>query len=202
MVWDDDVFVQIGKSDGGTAYFPLPWHCKAYKKHYPPFLFDEVWRLEKIGKDGAFHKCLSQERILGTGMSTKMWEVILSLLRTSNEGQYIPSDKLSETKKADAHNLVISAYRDREKVVTFDDEASLMDLVPRLSIEQSSSYLQLEGSSNGNKVLSSQNFNNFSYLQQNVSLPHIMQSKYSIRGLSNQDGYFHTWTNTFIVSTL
>ncbi|KAJ0106042.1 hypothetical protein Patl1_19153 [Pistacia atlantica] len=30
-----------------------------YKKHHPPMLNDEVWRLEKIGKDGAFHKKLS-----------------------------------------------------------------------------------------------------------------------------------------------
>lgn len=65
-----------------------------YKKHYPPVLHDEVWRLEKIGKDGAFHKRLNNERIytvqdflrlmlidpqrlrnvLGTGMSNKMWE--------------------------------------------------------------------------------------------------------------------------------
>lgn len=30
-----------------------------YKKHHPPSLEDEVWRLEKIGKDGAFHKKLS-----------------------------------------------------------------------------------------------------------------------------------------------
>ncbi len=34
-----------------------------YKKHYPPALEDDVWRLEKIGKDGAFHKRLSQEGI-------------------------------------------------------------------------------------------------------------------------------------------
>lgn len=34
-----------------------------YKKHHPPSLSDEVWRLEKIGKDGAFHKRLSQEKI-------------------------------------------------------------------------------------------------------------------------------------------
>jgi hypothetical protein len=34
-----------------------------YKKHHPPSLFDEVWRLEKIGKDGAFHKRLSRENI-------------------------------------------------------------------------------------------------------------------------------------------
>ncbi|CAM6042709.1 unnamed protein product [Sphagnum compactum] len=65
-----------------------------YKKHYPPALHDEVWRLDKIGKDGAFHKRLNQANILtvedflrlvvmdpqrlrntlGTGMSNKMWE--------------------------------------------------------------------------------------------------------------------------------
>ncbi|BFI43568.1 hypothetical protein MPTK2_Ug00420 [Marchantia polymorpha subsp. ruderalis] len=65
-----------------------------YKKHYPPALHDEVWRLDKIGKDGAFHKRLNQSgiqtvedflrlvvmdpqklrNILGNGMSNKMWE--------------------------------------------------------------------------------------------------------------------------------
>lgn len=35
-----------------------------YKKHYPPALHDEVWRLDKIGKDGAFHKRLNQAQIL------------------------------------------------------------------------------------------------------------------------------------------
>lgn len=35
-----------------------------YKKHYPPALNDEVWRLEKIGKDGSFHKRLNAEGIL------------------------------------------------------------------------------------------------------------------------------------------
>ncbi|MBA0819305.1 hypothetical protein Gohar_021404 [Gossypium harknessii] len=34
-----------------------------YKKHYPPALNDEVWRLEKIGKDGSFHKKLNQAGI-------------------------------------------------------------------------------------------------------------------------------------------
>lgn len=73
-----------------------------YKKHHPPSLSDEVWRLEKIGKDGAFHKRLSIERvrtvkdflillhldparlrnILGSGMSAKMWEVTIEHART------------------------------------------------------------------------------------------------------------------------
>lgn len=35
----------------------------AYRKHYPPTLDDEIWRLEKIAKDGASHKRLSKEGI-------------------------------------------------------------------------------------------------------------------------------------------
>lgn len=39
------------------------YHETVYKKHYPPALDDDVWRLEKIGKDGAFHRKLSAEGI-------------------------------------------------------------------------------------------------------------------------------------------
>ncbi|CAN1231714.1 Calmodulin-binding protein 60 B [Linum grandiflorum] len=73
-----------------------------YKKHYPPALTDEVWRLEKIGKDGSFHKKLNQQgissvedflrlyvkdpqklrSILGSGMSNKMWEALLEHAKT------------------------------------------------------------------------------------------------------------------------
>lgn len=37
--------------------------CAVYKKHHPPVLDDEVWRLEKIGKEGAFHKRLNKQNI-------------------------------------------------------------------------------------------------------------------------------------------
>ncbi|CAM8918475.1 unnamed protein product [Rhodiola kirilowii] len=73
-----------------------------YKKHYPPALNDEVWRLEKIGKDGAFHKKLSKagirtveeflrffvrdkqnlRSILGGGMSNKMWDSLVEHAKT------------------------------------------------------------------------------------------------------------------------
>lgn len=36
---------------------------EAYKKHYPPTLDDDIWRLEKIAKDGASHKRLRKEGI-------------------------------------------------------------------------------------------------------------------------------------------
>ncbi|XP_022987296.1 calmodulin-binding protein 60 B-like [Cucurbita maxima] len=73
-----------------------------YKKHYPPALNDEVWRLEKIGKDGSFHKRLNKNQIfsvedflrmvvrdsqklrsiLGSGMSNKMWDALLEHAKT------------------------------------------------------------------------------------------------------------------------
>ncbi|XP_021599387.1 calmodulin-binding protein 60 B isoform X2 [Manihot esculenta] len=87
-----------------------------YKKHYPPALNDEVWRLEKIGKDGSFHKRLSKagiftvedflrvvvrdsqrlRNILGSGMSNKMWDVLLEHAKTCVLGGklyvYYPED--------------------------------------------------------------------------------------------------------------
>ncbi|XP_057844765.2 calmodulin-binding protein 60 F isoform X2 [Cryptomeria japonica] len=82
-----------------------------YKKHYPPALLDDVWRLDRIGKEGAFHKKLSSEsiktvmdflrelnrnpqglrQILGNGMSTKMWEGTVEHARTCilNNKQYV-----------------------------------------------------------------------------------------------------------------
>lgn len=80
-----------------------------YKKHHPPMLEDEVWRLEKIGKDGAFHKKLTSmgistvqdflklsvvdpfklRKILGIGMSEKMWEVTIKHARTCIMGNKI-----------------------------------------------------------------------------------------------------------------
>ena len=34
-----------------------------YKKHHPSSLGDEVWRLEKIAKDGEYHTRLASHRI-------------------------------------------------------------------------------------------------------------------------------------------
>ncbi|OIW10068.1 hypothetical protein TanjilG_32808 [Lupinus angustifolius] len=89
--------------EGMTEAFVVKDHRgELYKKHHPPMLKDEVWRLEKIGKDGAFHKKLSLHgintvqdflklsvvdpnklrKILGIGMSEKMWEVTVKHAKT------------------------------------------------------------------------------------------------------------------------
>ncbi|PKA49442.1 hypothetical protein AXF42_Ash016631 [Apostasia shenzhenica] len=89
--------------EGKTEAFAVKDHRgELYKKHYPPALKDEVWRLEKIGKDGAFHKKLNKagiyivedflrlyvrdsqrlRDILGSGMSNKMWEVLAEHAKT------------------------------------------------------------------------------------------------------------------------
>ncbi|KAF2282893.1 hypothetical protein GH714_043313 [Hevea brasiliensis] len=99
-----------------------------YKKHHPPSLFDEVWRLEKIGKDGAFHKRLSRENIntvkdfltqlfidpqrlrhvLGTGMSAKMWEVTVEHARTCvlDKRMYLHYTPGSQQKSGVVFNVV------------------------------------------------------------------------------------------------
>ncbi|KAF7153441.1 hypothetical protein RHSIM_Rhsim01G0006700 [Rhododendron simsii] len=87
-----------------------------YKKHYPPTFNDEVWRLEKIGKDGSFHKRLNNagifsvedflrlvvrdsqklRNILGSGMSNKMWDALIEHAKTCVLGGklyvYYPDD--------------------------------------------------------------------------------------------------------------
>ncbi|KAI9087507.1 hypothetical protein K1719_030377 [Acacia pycnantha] len=115
-----------------------------YKKHHPPNLFDEVWRLEKIGKDGAFHRRLSREKIntvkdfltllnldptklrsiLGTGMSAKMWEVTVEHAKKcvldSRRYLYFPSD--SDNKTGIVFNAVgqLTGILSEGQYVTFD----------------------------------------------------------------------------------
>ncbi|KAL5209737.1 hypothetical protein ABZP36_005360 [Zizania latifolia] len=146
-----------------------------YKKHHPPVLDDEVWRLKKIGKEGAFHKRLNREKIvtvkdfltllhldaprlqkiLGSGMSTKMWEVTVehsktcilsdkvhlyypdSLSKTAVvfnvvgevrgliSEKFVPADDLTEREKAEAHAAVKQAYENWKNVFSYDNETLL-----------------------------------------------------------------------------
>nr|CAD1839518.1 unnamed protein product [Ananas comosus var. bracteatus] len=99
----DGYFNGVRVREAKTESFMVKDHRgELYKKHHPPSLVDEVWRLEKIGKDGAFHKRLACENIntvkdfltllsldatrlrniLGSGMSAKMWEATVEHART------------------------------------------------------------------------------------------------------------------------
>ncbi|KAL8262455.1 hypothetical protein R6Q59_023804 [Mikania micrantha] len=87
--------VGIRIQEAKTEPFAVKDHRgELYKKHYPPALHDEVWRLDRIAKDGALHKKLVKSQvitvedflrvlvkdpqrlrnILGSGMSNRMWE--------------------------------------------------------------------------------------------------------------------------------
>ncbi|KAF3452981.1 hypothetical protein FNV43_RR03414 [Rhamnella rubrinervis] len=87
----EGVRVREAKTD---AFAVKDHRGELYKKHYPPALHDEVWRLDRIAKDGALHKKLIKAEIvtvedflrllvkdpqrlrsiLGSGMSNRMWE--------------------------------------------------------------------------------------------------------------------------------
>ncbi|CAM0877461.1 unnamed protein product [Alopecurus aequalis] len=108
---EDGCFNGVRVREAKTDSFVVKDHRgELYKKHHPPVLEDEVWRLEKIGKEGAFHKRLNKEKIvtvkdfltmlhldtprlrkiLGGGMSTKIWEVAVEHAKTT----CIKSDKV------------------------------------------------------------------------------------------------------------
>lgn len=87
----EGIRVREGKTD---AFAVKDHRGELYKKHYPPALHDEVWRLDRIAKDGPLHKKLVNagvltvqdflrvmvrdpkglRNILGSGMSNRMWE--------------------------------------------------------------------------------------------------------------------------------
>jgi len=86
----------------------VPAHA-VYRKHYPPALGDDVWRLEKIGKAGAFHQKLAQNNvrtvqeflqmltvkpdllrgIMGDGMTDRMWDLTTRHARTCDAGDRV-----------------------------------------------------------------------------------------------------------------
>lgn len=53
----------------------------AYKKHSQPSLADEVWRLERIAKDGVFHERLASARIFTVEDFLRLYVTNPSLLR-------------------------------------------------------------------------------------------------------------------------
>lgn len=87
----DGIHIREAKTE---AFAVKDHRGELYKKHYPPALNDEVWRLDRIAKDGALHKKLIKAEIvtvedflrllvkdsqrlrsiLGSGMSNRMWE--------------------------------------------------------------------------------------------------------------------------------
>ncbi|KAI8018409.1 Calmodulin-binding protein 60 A [Camellia lanceoleosa] len=246
-----DNFDGIRVREAKTESFIIKDHRgELYKKHHPPSLPDEVWRLKKIGKDGAFHKRLSSENvhsvqdflrlffvnparlrnILGAGMSAKMWEATVDHARTCSidprfyfycppgsqrksgvvfnvvgqvmgllsECQYSPIDKLSETEKAEAHNLVIAAFEQWRDVVSFNDEASFMDGSSCLFNNELYSNSDMVETSDGCKILTSPKIVRFDYPQSSVCSPDIMPSSIcSVGGVNSLDdfGFLHNIDN-------
>ncbi|XP_022134821.1 calmodulin-binding protein 60 A isoform X2 [Momordica charantia] len=235
-----------------TASFVVRDHRgELYKKHHPPSLQDEVWRLQKISKDGAFHKRLSHKNIetvqdfltqlyvyparlrniLGPGMSTKMWDATIEHAQTCvldrkiylykprdleqksgvvfnvvgqvmgllSDYQYVPIDKLSETEKVDAHNLVISAYEHWEEVDSIDDETSLVG-----GSSQPVSFLYTPSSpaedhSYGGKYLASPKFSGFDFTPSNAYSSDLISSMGSIGSAGGLDDHALQGFDTMVV---
>ncbi|CAM0945636.1 unnamed protein product [Alopecurus aequalis] len=114
-----------------------------YKKHYPPALKDDVWRLEKVGKDGAFHKKLN-----ASGIYTV--EDFLQLLVRDQQ----------RLRSVYADTLVKKAYEDWMHAVEYDGKALLSFKQKKKSVTTrsdtaaaSTSNHALHGSINAQKQL-------------------------------------------------
>ncbi|KAJ6876645.1 hypothetical protein NC651_029597 [Populus alba x Populus x berolinensis] len=90
----DEMRIREGRSE---AFVVKDHRGELYKKHHPPHLHDEIWRLERIAKDGAFHKRLAYQgvgsvqeflqlymtdptmlrTVLGCGISNRIWDTII-----------------------------------------------------------------------------------------------------------------------------
>lgn len=77
-----DASGRVRVREGRSQAFVVKDHRgESYKKHHPPCLDDEIWRLEKIAKDGVFHKRLASHRICTVKDFLQMYTTNQSLLR-------------------------------------------------------------------------------------------------------------------------
>ncbi|GJQ94175.1 calmodulin-binding protein 60 A isoform X1 [Tanacetum coccineum] len=144
-----------------------------YKKHHPPYLSDEVWRLEKIGKEGAFHKRLNKEKI----------KTVKDFLALS----YLDPTRL---RNAEAHKLVISAFQHQEDIVSYDDEYSLRTGTCSISEDIYPLNTQIvTADPESTKLIEIHKKGRFDYPQMSASSPDVMPSIYPTGGINNLDEY-------------
>ncbi|KAI8528999.1 hypothetical protein RHMOL_Rhmol12G0191800 [Rhododendron molle] len=196
-----------------------------YKKHHPPSLLDEVWRLEKIGKDGAFHKRLNREKIytvkdfltllyieptrlkniLGTGMSAKMWEVTIDHARTCvlDPGLLLYCPPGSQQKTGVVFNIVGQAEANNLVIAAFKQWTDVVPIEDEASLLDGSPclfnndlYSAMAETSDRSKSLTSQKIDKFEYPQPSTCSPDILPSIFSIGGVNSLDDFgLHTLDN-------
>lgn len=120
-----------------------------YKKHHPPSLDDKVWRLERIAKDGASHKRLdshgihnvkdflrlyvtdqsSLRKLLGNGISNKIWEIIIEHANT-----YVGDEELYVYSRAgESLGVVLSSIY---KIVGLTFDSHSYQAVDKLTMQE------------------------------------------------------------------
>ncbi|TQD76938.1 hypothetical protein C1H46_037531 [Malus baccata] len=171
-----------------------------YKKHHPPSLLDEVWRLEKIGKDGAFHKRLSRENINTVNdfliqlfiNPSRLRNVITEFSYLAIASHVVGMKRGSGTFRhviGKSHAILISAFEHWEEVVQFEDEASLIAASSNFTNVLHTSSSPRAEDLGGSKFLASQKIGGFDYAQPSASSPVISPSIYSVGSTSGLDDY-------------
>ncbi|PWA69148.1 calmodulin-binding protein 60 E [Artemisia annua] len=122
-----------------------------YKKHYPPALHGEVWRLDRIAKDGALHKKLMKSEVITVEDSLRVLardpqrfkneesymytmpiyltplvlsSTIYELRGLTTDGQFVPLESLSHNQKLLVDSLVKRAYENWNRVIEYDTKVT------------------------------------------------------------------------------
>ncbi|GFY94919.1 calmodulin binding protein-like protein [Actinidia rufa] len=117
---------------------------ESYKKHHPPNLDDEVWRLERISKGGQSHTRLtamgittvkdflklhsidptSLRNVIGGGISNKIWDTIIEHANECvlDEKRYL---YYKDAEKGLVKSLKRDAYKNLKDLVPFDPPSAV-----------------------------------------------------------------------------
>ncbi|KAI5658610.1 hypothetical protein M9H77_27403 [Catharanthus roseus] len=93
---------------------------ESYRKHHPPRMFDEVWRLEKIAKDGASHK-----RLADHGVST-VKEFLRLYVTKPNYLRHILGGKISNKSWDTIIKHAIASKLDKNELYMYKGEAGIV----------------------------------------------------------------------------
>ncbi|KAI7756181.1 hypothetical protein M8C21_032387 [Ambrosia artemisiifolia] len=111
-----------------------------------------------------------------------VFNVVGQVLGLLSDCKYVVSDNLSETEKAEAHKLVLYAFQHLDKVLPYDDEASLRNSICSFTKDLSPLHTQtIEGN---NHILKGP----FDYPQVNPPSPDIIGSTLGEYGPDHMGG--------------
>ncbi|KAF1892154.1 hypothetical protein Lal_00036510 [Lupinus albus] len=121
--------IKEGRSE---AFMVKDYRGESYKKHYPPSLHDDVWRLEKISKGGKIHRRLALDGIHTVKDFLQLYTVNESLLLEKfgkfSKKSWVAITTHAKTCVIDDSNLYIYQTEEPPIVLVFNSIYNLVEV--------------------------------------------------------------------------